>query len=230
MTPRLADEHGQAIVVVMTLVGLLGAVALGLVVSSSTDLRIASAFARGVEAEAAAEAGIARALADLARQPDWTLILNGTLQSTFSDGATAGTRALPGGVFVDLDLTQSLATCGHAPPCADADRSSSTAERPWGANNPRWRLFAWGPLAALIPGTLVAPPAAYVVVLVGDDPAETDGNPDLDEPAGSPGSGLLRLRAEAFAAGGARRVVEVLVARPPVGPGVRVLRWSRQPG
>ena len=51
------------------------------------------------------------------------------------------------------------------------------------------------------------PSRAYVLVLVGDDPSETDGNPLLDT------NGVLTLHAEAWGAGGSHKVVEVTVAR-----------------
>ena len=100
-------------------------------------------------------------------------------------------------------------------------------------NNPRWRLYAWGPLTALFPAPVTAaspPGAAYIVVLAADDPAESDGNPDRDEAPPGAGAGLLRLRAEAYGPAGVRRVAEALVARPPSGPGLRVLRWAHTGG
>lgn len=226
---RWQAERGTAMVIVMALATLVSAVLIGVVVSSSTDLTIATAFVRGAEADAAADAAIARAVVDLAGLPDWTPVLDGTVTSTFTDGLASGVRTSPGGVFVDLDLVPGLATCGHPPPCSEAERTAVTGARPWGANNPRWRLFAWGPLAAMVPTPTTPSPTAYLLVMVADDPAEADGNPDRDESAPGAGAGLLRLRAEAYAPAGARRVVEVLVARSPVG-GVRVLRWSHPAG
>ena len=52
-------------------------------------------------------------------------------------------------------------------------------ERPWLVNNPRWQLFAYGNVGDLLPtGTINSP--FYVVVLIGDDPSETDDNPLVD--------------------------------------------------
>lgn len=226
----LGNTRGSAMVIVIAIATLVSAVLIGVIVSSTTDLMIASAFVRAAEADAAAEAAIARAMVDLAARPDWTPVLDGSAPSGFTDGLAGGVRSTPGGVFVDLDLASGLATCGHAPPCSDAERTAITADRPWGVNNPRWRLFAWGPLAALLPVPVVPDPAVYVLVLVADDPAESDGNPDRDEDAPGAGAGLLRLRAEAYAPAGARRVVEVLAARSRIGGAVRVLRWTRFQG
>ena len=70
--------------------------------------------------------------------------------------------------------------------------NTSTAERPWGTNNPRWRLYAYGPVHDFLPtGTINSP--FYVVVWVADDPSETDANPALDgSDASNPGRASSR--------------------------------------
>jgi hypothetical protein len=65
-----------------------------------------------------------------------------------------------------------------------------------------------------------------VIVWVGDDPLENDGQPlvDGDTSGGAnPGKGLLQLLAHAYGPAGARRVVEATLMR--AGPGIRVLSW-----
>ena len=52
----------------------------------------------------------------------------------------------------------------------------TTARRPWGTNNPIWRLYAHGALADLSPSGAIDS-NVYVVVWVADDPLETDGLP-----------------------------------------------------
>src|SRR5262249_24842413 len=111
--------------------------------------------------------------------------------------------------------------------------------RPWGANNPVWRLFAYGRLSDMFPA-IARGDSSYVVVMVGDDPSENDGNPLRDGttpcPAGhdgadgscNPGSGVIALPAEAFGLRGARRPVELTVLRTQTaeaGPSVQVLSW-----
>lgn len=227
MNPRRQSaQAGMALVVVLLLMLLLGTLLAGAAWSSAADMRIAGAFRRGLEADYAAEAGLARALIDLEGLADFTAVLVGTTRSSFVDGLPGGTRSLPGRVFVDLDLEVSLATCGTPPPCTEARRTVVTRARPWGANNPRWRLLAYGPLSLLVPpGGAAASP--YVVVLVADDPAESDGDPDRDGASGAPGAGVLRLRAEAFGPAGAHRTLHAVVARASPGARLRVIEWSR---
>ncbi len=224
-----ARERGIAVFIAMAAVVILSGVATALVMTTATDVRIAASFRNGLEARYAADAGAARALIDLAAVADWTTILNGSVRSSFVDGPPAGVRPSAGGSTVDLDLVRSLADCGHGPPCRDAERDAVTASRPWGVDNPRWQLFAYGPLATLLPPGAVPSPC-YVVVLVADDPGERDGNPGRDSEEPEPGAGVLRLRVEAFGRAGAHRAVEITVARPePPTPAARVIGWREIP-
>ena len=224
----MKDERGMAVFIVRGVVVLLAALGLALVMVTSTDAHIAAAFRNGLEARYAADAGAFRAAIDLASTPDWSTVLDGTVRSGFVDGLPTGVRHNVGGPVVDLDLVRSLADCAHAPPCTDAERNAVTRRRPWGANNPRWQLFAYGPVAGVLPPG-AAPSSCYVTVLVADDPAEQDGNPLRDDAAPHPGAGLLLVRAEAFGRAGAHRAVELEVARrDPPGPGLRVISW-REP-
>jgi hypothetical protein len=76
----------------------------------------------------------------------------------------------------------------------------------------------------MLPGGTIDSPY-YVTVMVGDDPSETDGNP-LQDGIGTAGAGVLALRAEALGPRGARRMVEMTVARSDVAQaGVRILSW-----
>jgi hypothetical protein len=88
----------------------------------------------------------------------------------------------------------------------------------------------------------------YAVVMVGDDPSETDNNPLVDGSAlcaagqtsgCNPGTGVLALRAEAFGPFGAHKIIEATVSRTVRAisgdaqgynsgsgqPGVRILSW-----
>ncbi len=80
----------------------------------------------------------------------------------------------------------------------DAQMDAVTADRPWGMNNPRWQTFGSGWLRDIAP--LADAPHVYVVVWIGDDPLETDGDPLRDEPdvrapwtpGGAPQGGRVR--------------------------------------
>lgn len=205
--------EGSAIVVVLAAILLLSAMGLALVLLSMTETLAAGNAARANAAHYAAEAGIERALPDLLHAPDWNAVLEGRLTSGFVDGAPQGPRVLADGRVIDLDEVVNLANCGSASPCTSAQMDASTEDRPWGRNNPRWVVFAYGPLAALVPSADLPPPE-YLVVLVADDPAENDDDPARDgRGAANPGAGLILVRAEAFGPESAHRVVEATFSR-----------------
>jgi hypothetical protein len=225
-----ATEQGFAVFLTMGLVAMVSAIALALVMATSTESRIAARFQRGLEARYAAEAGAHRALIDLALLPDWTAALDGSSRSAFTDGPPSGVRRLADGSIVDFDVVMGLADCGRPRPCSDAERTAVTGQRPWGPDNPRWRPYAYGPIAALLPAspalTNVMSSPGYVIVLVADDQLERDANPLADAPSSSPGAGVVRVRAEAFGPGHAHRVVEAVIARPASRvPAVRIVNW-----
>jgi hypothetical protein len=90
-----------------------------------------------------------------------------------------------------------------------------TDERPWGVNNPRWQLYAYGPLDEMLP-TETLNSNMYVVVWIADDPSDNDDKPliDGDTAAGvNPGKGVLSMLAHAYGPSGVRRVIEVTIAR-----------------
>ena len=74
-----------------------------------------------------------------------------TARSAFIDGAPTGTRTLPDGTTIDLDKATNMLDCGKVDSCGDADFNVSTDERPWGMNNPHWKLYAYGPITAMLP-------------------------------------------------------------------------------
>ena len=217
-----ADARGMALVAalfVLTLVAALGAI---VALASATESAIAGDFARVEEARYAAEAGLERAIGDLPAIGDWTPVLAGAVTSTFTDGPPSGARTLVDGTLIDPTRVANAANCGKAACSASDLTGNATGQRPWGANNPVWRPFAYGPLAALVADGSIRS-SFYVVVLVADDPAETDANPFVDgaapcaagqtPPVCNSGSGALALRAEAFGPRGAHRVVEAVLER-----------------
>ena len=89
----------------------------------------------------------------------------------------------------------------------------NTEERPWGANNPRWQLFAYGPVNDLLP-TATLNSQMYVVVWVADDPSENDDDPAKDgNVATNAGMGVITLRAIAYGNGGVSRIIDVTLSR-----------------
>jgi hypothetical protein len=221
MTLRAPSEQGIALLMTVMVLLLLSALAVALVLTSSIETGISANYRRSIEALFAAEAGLDRAVSDLRACSDWNGILQGLSTSTFVDGPDTGVRMRPDGGSIDLSRLTNLANCNRPTACTDAELNEVTAIRPWGANNPRWRLYAWGPLSALLPPGS-ARSLFYVVVWVADDPSETDGDPLRDGGATAAtdgggtvmaGAGLLLVRAEAFGPAGARRALEATVAR-----------------
>jgi hypothetical protein len=222
------DERGAALVVVLLLMLLIGALAAALALTTTVETTIAGNYRRLEQGRAAAEAVLERALVDLAAAPDWTPVLAGLAQASFTDGPPSGVRVLTNGERIDLDLLVSMANCRRPRPCTAAELTQVTAARPWGPNNPGWRLYAYGALGSLDP----APggnAAVYVVALVGDDPSEVDGDPQID--GGGPAQeGFGRAVVTGYAVGprGDRMAVQATVAR--LAPnGLQVLAWTPQP-
>ena len=210
---RVDGEQGVALVMALMATTLLLTLGGALILLSSSETVIAANFRSAHEARYAADAAIERAVADLRREPDLTLILSGGLLSSFVDGPPSGTRSLIDGSTIDLGQVTNLANCNKPSACSAAELTATTVERPWGVNNPLWALYAYGPLTNMLdPGSARSP--FYIVVLVGDDPSENDGDPTLDGfTAGvpNPGKGIVRVRAEAFGPRSAHSVVEAVV-------------------
>ena len=215
-------ERGIALIIVLLAMALMSALGVALVLATVAETHISASFRRSHEAVYAAEAGATRAIDDMRAVADWSALPSGTVLSSFVDGAAGGTRRLDDGTVLDLTQAMNLANCQKSASCSVGDMNAVTDDRPWGANNPRWRLFAYGPLRAMLPSGAIRSPY-YVIVMIGDDPGEIDDDPTIDGSPPNPGAGVIALRAEAFGPGGAHRVVELTVAR--VGPAVRMLSW-----
>ncbi len=176
------------------------------------------------EAPYAAGAAAERAMVDPPASADWDRVLNGASPSSFIDGPPTGVRRFAGGTTIDLTGLTHSANCGHASACTSSEMSVSTVDRPWGSNNPVWRPYAYGPAETLAPED-TGRSSFYVVVWVGDDQSETDGDPQHDgqDPLTNPGSGVIALRVEAFGPQNARKALHLTLQR---GNGkVRVISW-----
>ena len=194
MRRRLAGEKGAALIIALMAVMLLTALGAAVVMVTNTETSISANYKNSVEALYAADAAVERVVQDLLMVPRWNDILGGSAQSAFVNGSASANVTLPGGG--KMKLTNATAQL----------QAESDAAATWGANNPQWRLFAWGPINEMLPNSNIDSPM-YVAVWIADDPAETDGNPAADT------NGTLTLHAEAYGPAGTRKVIEVTVAR-----------------
>ena len=205
------DERGMALILVLLCAMLFLALGGALVTVASTESTISATYREGTAALAGAEAAVIRTFAELATA-DLNVVLGGVVTSTFTDGSIAGLRRLPDGTPLDLAVATNNERCG-ATACTDEQMAAVTAERPWGVNNARWQLYASGWLRNLAAQPIEAP-NVYVVVWVGDDPLETDGDPLTDAiDVEAPGHELVLLRAVAYGASSVRRRVEIAARR-----------------
>jgi hypothetical protein len=224
----MTNHRGIALILALLVTSFLSAIGLGLAVIVFMD-RLATGNTKGaIGLLYAADAGLELAAHDLARA-DWEAVLAGTAQASFADGAPTGVRAVPGGGAVNLTAETNGLNCGKAAACTVAQMDANSDERPWGVNNPRWRLYAYGPLANL--PEVARPTPCYLVVWVADDATEQDGDPLVD--GEEEGRGVLRARAVAYGPVGARHAVEAELARVCEDrdgeewcrPGIRVQSW-----
>lgn len=206
----IRNERGVALIVALMSMLLLTALGVGLIMTTSTESMLATNFRDSGEAMYAADAGVERVMQDLLTVPDWNRILTADdatrVRSAFIDGPPTGPRTLPDGSTIDLGAATNMLNCNKTAACSTADMNAWTAERPWGAKNPRWRLFAYAPLQQIIEtGSVLS--TMYVAVWVGDDPGDVDTNPENDD------NGVLMMRAQAYGPGGAFSSIEVTMGR-----------------
>ncbi len=208
----MTGQRGIALILVLLVTSFLSAIGLGLALIVIMD-RLATGNLRGSVAMLyAADAAIELAARDLAMIEDWSLALSGGSRSRFVDGPVGGLRAIPGGGVVDLTAATNFLNCGKATPCSAAQMDANSKERPWGVNNARWQLYAYGPFEGL--AQLARPVPCYLAVWVADDAREEDADPLTDGAGdGTPGQGVVRLRAEAYGPKGARRAIEAELVR-----------------
>jgi hypothetical protein len=204
---RLRDERGAALITALLATMLLTALGMAAVLVSNTEGMITANYRRSSEAIYAADAAVEMAVQDLLMVPRWDDVISGgtvgnpavsAMTASFVFGAASAEFDIPAGGKVVL-------CCGTTSVSGQLQSETNTANL-WGANNPTWRLYAWGPLASVLPTQTVGSDA-FVAVWVADDPSEGDNNPMVD------GNGVLTLHAEAYGAGGTRKIIEVTVAR-----------------
>jgi hypothetical protein len=214
----MAREDGAAILIAMMAVLLVTAIGTALIVSSSSETVMAAHFQEAVEGRYAAGVMLERGLDDLLGMGDWSAVTTGLVQSPWVDGPPTGPRTIAGGSTIDLTEVVNLANCQKRAACSQADIVEATDDRPWGASNPDWKLYAHAPLSDVLAGVAIDS-RFYVVLLVGSGPA----------------AHLLAVRAEAFGPQGAHAVVEATAGRTPaaekgyndepVQDSVKILSW-----
>lgn len=226
----MSVEKGIALILVILVTSFLSAIGLGLALIVAMD-RLATGNLRGSVAMLhMADAAIELATHDLAQIADWNLVLSGDVRSPFADGEPSGVRVIPGGGAIDLTAETNQLNCRHDSDCTVAEIESNTRERPWGANNAHWRLFAYGPVGNIVHFARPAP--CYLAVWLADDAREDDADPLSDAGVPAPGHGVLRVRAAAYGPLGTRRAIEAEVVRhclagdePECPMGIRVQAW-----
>jgi len=227
----MTSQRGIALIMVVLITAFLSALGLGLLLSVFMDRLATGNMAASVAMFYAADAGIELAAHELALTPEWTDVLSASARSSFADGAPGGIRGLPGEGTIDLTAETNTLNCGQPTACTAAQMNANSRVRPWGVNNPRWQLYAYGLMGNL--SQLIRPAPCYLVVWVADDGREQDGDPMVDAKVeGESGHGIVRIRAEVFGRAGSRRAIEAELARVCVTgvgegcvAGIRVQSW-----
>ena len=222
-------ERGIALILVTLVTSFMSAIGLGLALIVFMD-GVASANQReSVAMLYAADAALELAVRELSPIENWNTVLAGDARSAMVDGPPSGVRAITRVEQIDLTAIGNELTCGR-PSCSAAQITSGTRERPWGANNARWQLFAYGPLRNFMQPA--QPLTGYATVWVADDGREEDGDPTQDGAEGTAGQGMIRIRVEAYGPQGIRRAIEAELARlcidgrAPCAQGIRVQSWK----
>jgi hypothetical protein len=199
-------EWGGALVMALLLLVLAGVIGGALALSLASEQLIAAHHHTTAELRLAADAGLARAQAEIATMASWNDVLQGRTLSSCRD-TTLQPRQADGRVLDLAGLTVAL-------------QRTTDALAPWGADNPRWRLFAYGPLDLMTGAAPDGRVTPYVVVWLADDQADGDGDALTDA------NDAVWLRAEAFGLGSARAALEATIRRPaPYPSALRVVSW-----
>jgi Tfp pilus assembly protein PilX len=227
LRPAQGERHGEqgiALIVALLSITLMTALGMALMLTSQTETLISANYRDSMEGEYVADAGLERVMDDVLTIPDWNQVLTSSdgvtagITSGFHDNAPSSPITLPDGRTLNLANATNMINCSKITTCSDTDMNTSTIDRPWGKNNPRFRLYAWGPMNDLIPtGTVNS--NYYIAVWIADDSTENDDNPSKDGDApvngatSNLGAGVLTLRAESFGPAGAHHVIEATIAK-----------------
>ena len=208
---RLRNEQGTALIIALMATMLLTALGMTLVLMSNTETMISSNYRNSQEALYAADAAVERIVQDLLLLPRWNDILagDGSGAPTCTGVSTFLPKSATPSSFIDSSTTVSIPDSGQTIDLLAATcnlQNSTNGAAIWGANNPVWRLFAYGRMRDMLPNSVIDS-QMYVAVWVADDPADGDGHPETDT------NGVLTLHAEAYGPSGTRKTIEVTVAK-----------------
>jgi type IV pilus assembly PilX-like protein len=202
---RLRREDGVALIIALMATMLLTGLGMTLMLLSNTETQISSNYRNSQEGLYAADAAVERIVQDLLLIPRWNDILAGS----GSAAECAGTMSS----FIDAscssNVTATIPASGQTVNLGKATRNLQAATDTanlWLTNNPKWRLFAYGPIASLLTNVTIDS-QMYVAVWIADDPADNDGDPTVDT------NGTVTVHAEAFGPAGTHKVIEVTVSR-----------------
>ena len=199
---RFADERGSVLVAALGGLAALSALALAVALLATVETGISGAERARLEVQTIAESALEAAMAALDGEADWNRVLAEGVRSNVLESQPR--PHVPGWGVIDV-VAQTRAL-----------QEESDARSVWGANRGVWRLYVDGAPANAVSLPAV-PAAAYAIVWLADDEAETDEMPLHDI------NGLLTLRVEAYGVGGASAAVLATVRRSPAG--VELLSW-----
>jgi hypothetical protein len=201
MSSGARSDEGIAVVLALVVVLLLAALAFATVMTTDVERMSAASEPNRLAVAYAADAALDRAIQELQAPPDWTSALGGGVTSALREGG-----ATMWGQSIDLAaMTSEL-------------QAETDAAEARGADTTRWQLFLSGTLSAMVPGRPreVLP---YLVAWVGDDLAESDGNPMVDS------NRTIRVHARAVGPRDARADREAVLRRDEDGGVGRVVEW-----
>lgn len=209
--PHRTRESGIVLVVVVMMAGLLLLAGLGLLALTGRDTLTMRHRLERQHLRHLAYGSLQVAAAALA-DSSFHAALQGDVRALASDPSTVTSYALAHDRMVDILSETAWLTCGRRSTCSDADRRRATSVRPWGPRNPRWVIVMQGPASRWWSGAWHR--GSCVVVWVGDDPREVDGDPATDDETGpATGQGIVRLYAIAYGVSGGREAIEAELIR-----------------
>ena len=155
MRARRAD--GFVLIVVLLAMVLLSALGSALVLTTSTESRIAANFGSSAEGLDAAEAIVEMSLAEIVAVPDWNQLLAGPFVPPLSTALRQAPAAWPTAPRSTCPYVVSMANCGSSTACTSSIWTWRRLIGPGGVTILAGRLFAHGRLADILPGTIDSP-------------------------------------------------------------------------